>query len=1464
MNIKLTFFSGLLSLFSCLAAWGGENATVTLAKSADGKTLTITASGDITNYSETIHETSYSFNSTAVGKVFTLEPEGNYKSVTDGTAYVSSSSYFKEIQGEMTEIDDFTNQKNYFSTSTAQSWTQKAFAEAYTYSRNNPVEGTNNTKYWTTNETPKKVDENTEITNDICVASSYNQDWDLREWVDGSDNGDNYYKSISGDGLNNYITTTTTYTAKQTFYYSTDGGSTFTKVEDGQTFVYNESYNYYTVASSTYQPYTDDEKAAWVTNDNSGFVTTNTTTSDMTFEQMLKAEMKNGSYEKIVFVKADGAESLIITPEIANTLVYPDGSEYSSLKELDLQATTITTFEGAFVLKDNNNNNKTITHPNILRLPSSTQTTIASGHLNFTSLNGLTLLDISALNLTDEKVGYLPTNYGSSNFNVLDMKNLDSERLKERWGAKYFNVFSPKETVEGEPSEINVFVRTLSTLELAGNASGYVNVVVSSNDPNIFGSVDNMKTFMTKVNGITGIKNLVLAKVATHGSQTYDITNLTNNEVIRIIMPDNQNLETVTNASHNPILQSYISKTLGWGTNAKNIEVIKVFTPGDLARISSAHYYSSDIDNAYWQEYHGELNADDIGFLENVKNDRLNLAKATYQDDAMKEKILHQFSNENIKYLALPDFGTEPTDPLYNDLFENCKNLKAVGQYVSDKEKLNVNTEEEGALNVYTKEEGAVRYITEMLSGLTNQNRNIKYAKISGTLKAEDIFASGSNSKIDADGHAYFTPEVNEYAYSQTRTMGAAQVDGETLSDGALNNVNLVALDLSDATFSHIEDMTLSALNILGSTAKEVKIPTHESVTELPADFLNFSGCTIDNICIPGNIKKIHARAFQSCNLKYIWTTGTDENIKYDNGAMCIQSDKTLSKTYEKGAELAYGTYTFSPNLEFIGSYAFSGSTNVHDVYMLGENAPECLVNAFSTVSYVANNAYADFEGAVNREVYRNSGYAFMTVLHFPSTCTDNEAKLYTDITREYSLASDETDDKGKTKYYPTQAEWNRSFVQGTTGYLWNAYCAKRNGLTDKAQAFYENSKSTNGINISYVTSRPQTEYQTESNKLYETNDYENKSKSVFYDTDVTNTVASESLEYDKTLYAKDYRGWHQFVLTSYTSTGTVPTYSKDFSDFSDNEWWTICEPFPLTAGELKKVFGNEVKLVKLISVTRDVANQKIILNFGENLVSGKNAYVNDYGYTLEAGVPYLIKPALEKGWTVDSRLLKYEQSDEAHGASRFAPKTAGELQTILKDGKYTVDAIVINNTGENKELTQTREDGKEIHTNLNYTMLGTFYLHYLPKYCYFLGWDSKTEKVTFYWKNNDVQMGELSWNPYTAVIVPNYVNKGFITPNGTFETVHYAYSDNGNGEIGINDDYKGTTPSNSKRMALSFDYIEDDDSVTSIENIHFDGNEIYGTDIYNINGQLVRKNSDASNLSKGIYIINGKKHIVK
>ena len=1057
---------------------GGESATVTLTKSDDGKTLTITASGDITNYSETIHETSYSFNPTAVGKVFTLVSEGNYQSVTNGTAYVSSSSYYKEILGKKTEIQNFINQKNYFSTSTAQSWTQKAIEEkVYTYSRNSKID---ETKYWT-NGTPQKVEEKTQITNNICVASSSDKDWDLREWVSSTGDNDNYYKSISGDDLNNYITTTTTYTAKQTFYYSTDGGLSLTKVEPGQTFVYNESYTYYTVASSTYQAYTNDEKAAWVTDNNSDYITTEQIEKNMTFVEMLTANMSKESYEKIVFVKADGAQSIIIDPTITRALIYPNSAPYSSLKELDLRATTITTFENSFNLANYVN----VPSPSVLRLPSATNTPIASGHMDYNSLTGLSLLDVSSLNLTDEQVGFFFINYNNGKvINVIDINDLTESSLAERWKNKTsfnvsFNVFSPKTPSEGNPTEIKVYVKNVSSLDLKNNASGYVNVVLSA-DKGTVNDQNTMTTLMKKVNEITGITNLILAKVGLYSSNmNFNLSALTNKSVARIILPDYQDIDIITNAPHNPILQVYNTKNIGFGTGNRNVEIIKVTNSGDLAKISNAHYYSEDIDNAYWQEYQGTLNADDMKCLQGIKNDRLNLSKANFAEGG---NTWHEtFSNDNIEYLAWPDLGEKPSDPLYKDLFTHCQKLVAVGQYINNETKLYVKT----------KEEGNVKYVTELLSETTNKNKSIEYAKISGPLKAEDIFASGSNAEIDADGHAYFST-LDEYS-ADKRTMGPKE-GGNALTSGALNNISLIGLDLSDATFDHIDDMTLSSMNILGSTTREVIIPTAASVTEIPADFLNYDGNNIEKICIPGNIKKIHARAFKATPLKYIWTTGDDADVKYDNGAKYLLKDNTtLSDKYEDGATMKYGTFTFSPNLEFIGSYAFLSSINVHDVYMLGRRAPVCLVDAFSTVSYVANNSYMTFNGTVNREAYKNSEYAFMTVLHFPSTCTDAEAKLYTDITREYSIASDEMDDKGKTVYYPTQAEWNRSFVQGTTGYLWNAYCAVRNGLSGSAQCFYESSTSKTGIDIRYETGKSQSGYQTSSNEYYKINDYAGK-----------------------------------------------------------------------------------------------------------------------------------------------------------------------------------------------------------------------------------------------------------------------------------------------------------------------------------------------------------------------------------
>ena len=79
---------------------------------------------------------------------------------------------------------------------------------------------------------------------------------------------------------------------------------------------------------------------------------------------------------------------------------------------------------------------------------------------------------------------------------------------------------------------------------------------------------------------------------------------------------------------------------------------------------------------------------------------------------------------------------------------------------------------------------------------------------------------------------------------------------------------------------------------------------------------------------------------------------------------------------------------------------------------------------------------------------------------------------------------------------------------------------------------------------------------------------------------------------------------------------------------------------------------------------------------------------------------------------------------------------------------------------------------------------------------------------------------------------------------------------------IGMTDDYNVTN--SSKRMSLEFFLEEDNGTVTGIDAIRSDSQDLYNDDIYNISGQLVRRKGDMSNLTKGLYIVNGKKYIVK
>lgn len=1015
--------------------------------------------------------------------------------------------------------------------------------------------------------------------------------------------------------------------------------------------------------------------------------------------------------------------------------------------------------------------------------------------------------------------------------------------------------------------------------------SNHENVVIED-ATNTIGSNTTLNGLIPIFNQLSNVTNIVLSDCLANNAVAYDLSSLNNSDIKRIILPNanRTSFNNITISETCPVLLEVVNKDNG-------ICYVHSSKEGYLDAIKNSHYYSDDINNSKWIEIDGPVNAQDILFMNGIKNDRLNLAGLICSANEEEEDLraaMHDFDNDNVKYLAWPVFSTDPSNPTYNDIFTSCSNLKAVGQFVGTA------GVDGGKLFAYTKEEGAIKYITEMLGEVTkvggtgNANVAIKHAKISGTLAAVDLFGSGNSAKIDADGHAYFYPAVDEYAFSQSRTMGAMKdsegnvvAEHTTISGGALNNVSLVSLDLKDATFTHIEDMTLSALNILGASTTTVIIPTDPSVTELPADFVNVDGNKINEIMIPSNIQRIHARAFAASDLRHVWTNNTTTEEKCDNGATYeLAEDNLVSYTDaeykglgEKPAKtkLVYGTYTFSENLKFIGTNVFGGSTRIHDVYMLGTQAPVCCVNAFSTESYVANNSYqsAAVVDKIDRDKYANAKYVWMTVLHFPAKCTTNQAKLYTDVTRQYSIASDERDGRGKIIYYPTMCEWNRSFTQGTTGYLWNAYGAERNGLSGTAMGFYNNAaaKAANTAMVdSYETSRSLEDYQNTANGFYVASDNTQKTSSVFYNTASNNYTA---LSYDDALYNADYRGWHQFVLADY---GYSDDYVYDFNDFSDNNWWTICEPFSLTAQEMKAAFGPGVDLRKLISVTRDIEGKKITLNFDQNHLTG----AADNDEVLVAGVPYMIKPNIDDRSNPDHMVLHFEKNHD--NDARFAPKSAAALIKLLEDGKYTVPAYVINNTGDYREpVADVKVNDKYVHKHLEYTMVGTFFQYHFPLYCYFLGWNAKLNGgeggVQFFW-NNKLDKVNRSWNPYTAIIVPHIKDViTFYKPNGEFETIHYIYD--AQERFGDTDDYcdinsaetytqsAGTEAKrNLVSTVLEFNY-EDGNNATGIDNV-VKTNPYLNNKVYNMNGQLINNGNNNQRIAKGVYISNGKKFIVK
>ena len=285
-------------------------------------------------------------------------------------------------------------------------------------------------------------------------------------------------------------------------------------------------------------------------------------------------------------------------------------------------------------------------------------------------------------------------------------------------------------------------------------------------------------------------------------------------------------------------------------------------------------------------------------------------------------------------------------------------------------------------------------------------------------------------------------------------------------------------------------------------------------------------------------------------------------------------------------------------------------------------------------------------------------------------------------------------------------------------------------------------------------------------------------------------------------------------------------------------KWNTLILPVNLTYEQMKKAFGNEVKLAELYKLT-------------PNSVRFKTVECNsDDDVMLEAYTPYIIKPTKAAGQNsayTTPRLKKRANQywlDEDEGISYAEESveryTGGKVS--IEANHYDIPNVTLDRTLLNTKLdnhwvskTTTDADNKMVCKG---TMAKTFY--------------TKGNKGYFYKDDNeerDKLSGDYFMNKGTMYKVPDTKQYGLKAFRCWFELTKTT-------DAVIN----STSPA--KDVKLFINEIEDE--TTGIDDIITDpafSHAAYQYDgVYNLQGQLVRQGTSLEGLPQGIYIVKGKK----
>lgn len=929
----------------------------------------------------------------------------------------------------------------------------------------------------------------------------------------------------------------------------------------------------------------------------------------------------------------------------------------------------------------------------------------------------------------------------------------------------------------------------------------------------------------------------------------------------------------------------------GFGEEGTTANITYIRTAGKLS--GAANLVSDLQKDAERTVIVGNVAQSDITAINVMRNSVLDLSGAILQNGAN----LSTLQNSYIQYLALPYNSTEDVASFKAS---QCTGLLGVGKFDTTNKHLYLQSYQEGGM-------------TTIMSCLVKAT-GIEYVTAAGEMNARDLAAT--TDVFDANGHFVFTETANsDVGKTLSVVTGTAQINGAAIQ-GALNGrlaTGFKGLDISglklhqyseepsngageyfsyDGTYQN--DLHMSTLGYVTASTKAtleyLKLPVDQSVWRIPTSSMNDSKFDLYTFCIPGQYREIGSNAFNNDNglFKITTTRVVGGNGSYDD----IYEEYEGSLTGAPGGN----TITLPPSLTKIESGAFGNVEHFTDVYVTSEEVPVCEMHSFGAGTYYGWGGYRqDQDGMAQRTDYGNESSdphskAF-GVLHWTQDYTLAQVKKLTDIQRVYFHPDREgkTDDRGNLLHWPTLQQIQRAYALACTGYLDGAWMPYIDGAkephTDGGTGLLDNVYSAEGNSIT----------QAQGNAHYEN-----------YGSPIGETYT-------------DYIGWHQFVLVGSWS------YADKYEQ---KPWNTICIPYNVTYDQLidmygvtKSVSANNKKIIvnsegypiayaaegvdehgelsttaetllptvsTLTSVNRKVTYKKS--KTGEYVLQSDGTYKKmtaeqlksvdpDKRYVAGNGLITLqftegmVTKAAEDGkvynwkvnsdyaWTpgsVSSQTGEWEENADGiimkagypYHLKVYVPLGTENIRTYAMNELEAAGATESAQQPYNEWIVPTT--GNSGGDELKYKFKGYYDLSAsavaLPMHSYFL-WVPKSGESLWY---RYEQSWGAAWgqnNPiasYAALI-------GLIGEDGTWPEYDLMLTDK-------------TSGAQAKGM-LVVDFGDGSETeATGIEDVQIDAEDtgISTGKVYNMNGQVVSETGSLQGLGKGIYIINGKKYIVK